>query len=129
MNALISTIAPAKDDADILAAWQRITAAHAALGICPDHTGPGVYSAEQRAHWDTIDAAEEEIRTATAETPQGAEIQLWTGLIHLMNEDDVEAAILRRDLAWFNERDNTFDWHERLLLAGLRSLRAIGGAA
>jgi hypothetical protein len=129
MNAPNTRIAPAKDDADILAAWDRITAAHAALGICPDHTGPGAYSAEQRAHWDTIDAAEEEIRTATAETPQGAEIQLWTGLIHLMNEADAEAAILRRDLAWFDERDDAFDWYERLLLAGLRSLRAQGGAA
>jgi hypothetical protein len=46
-----------------------------------------------------------------------------------MNEADAEAAILRRDLAWFDERDDAFDWYERLLLAGLRSLRAQGGAA
>ena len=116
-------------DADILAAWGRITAAHAALAACPVHAGPGEYSPAERAQWDIVDAAEATIRTNKATTPAGVEVQLWVGLIHLMNDDGVEQAILRRDLDWFDERDGEFDWFERLFIAAIRSLRSMGDVA
>ncbi|MBU7587972.1 MAG: hypothetical protein KAF42_02025 [Sphingopyxis terrae] len=116
-------------DADILAAWGRITAAHAALAACPVHAGPGEYSPAERAQWDIVDAAEAIIRTTKATTAAGVEIQLWVGLIHAMNDDGVEQAILRRDLDWFDERDGEFDWFERLFIAAIRSLRSMGDVA
>ncbi|MBU7587903.1 MAG: hypothetical protein KAF42_01680 [Sphingopyxis terrae] len=118
-------IAPAKPDAEILAAWDRITAARAALAACPVHTGPGDYSPAERAQWDIIDAAEAVIRTTAATSPAGVEIQIWVGLIHVMNDDGVEQAILRRDIDWFDERDGELDWFERLFVAGIRSLRSM----
>ena len=118
-------IAPAKPDGDILAAWDRITAAHAVLATLPQHAGPGDYSPEERAQWDIIDAAEAVIRTTAATSPVGVEIQIWVGLIHVMNDDGVEQAILRRDIDWFDERDGELDWFERLFVAAIRSLRSM----
>jgi len=119
-----------KPDGNILAAWERITAAHAAIAECTAAPTDGsLYSPEEQAQWRVNDAAEVEILKTIGESPVGAEIQLWVALIHLVEGGDAECAILRRDLGWFAERDADMNWSERLILSAIRSLRAIGGAA
>ncbi len=132
-----STRAPAgattfttKPDGNILAAWDRITAAHAAIAECTAAPTDGsLYSPEEQAQWRVNDAAEVEILKAIADSPVGVEIQLWVALIHLVEGGDAECAILRRDLGWFAERGADMNWSERLILSAVRSLRAMGGEA
>jgi hypothetical protein len=130
MNAPISTIAPAKDDAAILAAWGRRSVACAIYATLPFSDCPKVeYTPEEQTQIDIMDAAEILICDATATSPQGAAIQLWTALAHIEQDRDAEAAINIMDLDWFLTDETRFDWNVRLILAALRSLRAIGGEA
>lgn len=130
METTISTIAPAKDDAAILAAWGRRSVACAIYATLPFSDCPKVeYTPEEQAQIDIMDAAEILICEATATTPQGAAIQLWTALAHIEQDTHAEAAINIMDLDWFLRDETQFDWNVRLILAALRSLRAIGGAA
>lgn len=122
MNAPTSTIAPAKDDAAILAAWGRYQAARETYGR---DTPLG----EDPALEKEINDAEAVIQSTIAGTPKGVEIQAWLALAHIATGRDADEAAYRGDLAWFDERDHERDWVERLLLAAIRSLRAIGGAA
>lgn len=117
-----TTTAPAKDDADILAAWGRYQAAREAYD-CDTPLG------EDPATEMEMNDAEEVIRSTIAATPKGAEIQAWIALAHVASGRDADEAAYRGDLAWFDQRDNERDWVERLLLATIRSLRAQGGAA
>lgn len=80
-----------------------------------------------RAEWAKIDAAELTIRTAIASSPRGTAIQLWTALQHCISDRPDEAAVLRRDLHWFDD-DEARDWHVRLILSALRSLDAMEAA-
>jgi hypothetical protein len=130
MDAPISTIAPAKDDAEILAAWGRRSVACAIYSGLPFTECPSeVYTPEEQEQVNIMDAAEAAIHEATATTPQGAAIQLWTALAHIEQDRTAEAAINIMDLDWFLIDETRFDWNVRLILAALRSLRAMGGAA
>ena len=122
MNAPNTGIAPAKDDADIIAAWGRYQAAREAYD---GDTSLG----EDPAVEKEINDAEEIIRSTIATTPKGAEIQAWIALAHVASGRDADEAAYRGDLAWFDQRDNDRDWVERLLVATIRSLRAMGGVA
>jgi hypothetical protein len=73
---------------------------------------------------DDIGQLEDVIRGATATTKRGAACQLWVALDHMVTHRDEEAAILREDIGWLLAKDSDFDWHERLILAALRSLTA-----
>lgn len=124
MNAPISTIAPAIDDADILAAWQRMTEARAAIDALGDNDVD-----RDNALWEAFGADEKVIQSATAATIPGAEIQLWCNMLHLVPAADDERAALRRDLDHFAATETSHDWTARLVFSAIRSLRAIGGAA
>jgi hypothetical protein len=132
-----STLAPAgatnlttKDDADILAAWGRRSVASAIYSCLPFSDCPSKeYTPEEAEQVDIMDAAEEAIHEATAITPRGAAIQLWTALSHIEQNKDDEAAINIMDLDWFLMDEERFDWPTRLILAAIKSLRAMGGAA
>lgn len=117
-------------DAAILAAWEKRAAAYATYETLAEHTGDGPYSPEEQAQWDIIDMAELLIRNVPAKTVRGAEIQLWCGFYHVVGAQAGETnAALRADLEWFEARDDDLDWSEKLIVASIRSLRAIGGAA
>jgi len=111
-------------DAAIIDAWERRLAGY-------DLINSGVLvedSLEDQACWTSIDAAEMEIRECTARTPRGAEIQLWTALYHMIDADvgADDLAMIRGDLAYFDDKEKRLDWNARLAFAAIRSLRSIG---
>ena len=116
--------APAKDDADIIAAWQRMGEARQAIDALADCA-----SEQDNALWAAFGRDEKQIQSAVASTLTGAEIQLWCNMLHLVTADDDERAALRRDLDHFAASEASHDWTVRLLFSAIRSLRAVGGAA
>jgi hypothetical protein len=118
-------------DAAIIAAWERRQKAYTAYNALPldnepviDDHGPG-----ERKLWAEIDAAEEQIRSATAVTTRGAMIQLSCAVYHsLTQQSDVEA-LDRGDLEAIEAGGHgPADWSGRLALAALRSLMAMEAA-
>ncbi|PKQ00805.1 MAG: hypothetical protein CVT74_02315 [Alphaproteobacteria bacterium HGW-Alphaproteobacteria-13] len=125
-----ATAVATNPDADILAAWGRRSVAYAIYNGLPHCDEPGTpYTPEEQAQLDIVDEAEAVINTATAATPQGVAIQLWTGLAHILTNREEEQAINIADLDWFLMDETRFDWGERLILSGIRSLRAMQGSA
>ena len=122
MSTTISTIAPAKDDADIITAWQRMNDVRQAIDALDD-------TDQDSELWEAFGRDEHVIQGNTAATIVGAEIQIWCHLLHTVPSADDERAVLRRDVAYFVDREGEYDWTERLVISALRSLRAIGGAA
>jgi len=122
MNSPISTIAPAKDDAEIIAAWQRMNDTRQAIDALDD-------TDQDSDLWEAFGRDEHVIQGNTAATIVGAEIQIWCHLLHTVPSADDERAVLGRDVAYFVDREGEYDWTERLVISALRSLRAIGGAA
>lgn len=122
---MMATIDP---DAGILAAWERRQEAFASYNRLPDDNQPVIdgYGPGERELWAVIDAAEEEIRAATAGTARGAMIQLSCAVFHsLTHRKDVEA-FERGDIAAVEASDQgPPDWSGRLVLAALRSLMAM----
>jgi hypothetical protein len=126
-----STLAPpsattltTNDDAAIFAAWDRRKAAYAKLEELRPEDISADYTPEERDQFGILDAAEETIRSSTATTARGVELQLWTGLYHLFAKGEASAAALNGDLAWFDANEDEPDWSDRLVIAAIRSLRA-----
>lgn len=117
--------AAAQGDTVLVEAWQRRSEAFAIYNALPCSETDDPYTPEEAAQWAIIDAAEETIRSAVATTPQGIAIQLWTQLSHNLTKRDEEAAARRRDFAYFDARDDQFDWPDRLVIAALRSLQSM----
>lgn len=70
------------------------------------------------------------ITTATAQSPQAAEVQLWTALhCSLAYSRDDDAAMLRMDLDHFERSSETYELAMREFLAVIRSLRAMSAIA
>ena len=109
-------------DAAIQAAWDRRAAAYEAYNLLPYDEAVGEYTPEEAAQWAIIDEAEKVIRSTVATSPIGVAIQLWTSLAHSLGTRDDEAATLRRDLQYFDEREIELDWTDRLVIAAIRSL-------
>lgn len=125
-----ATALTTKADAAILAAWGRRSVASAIYGGLPFSECPNeAYTPEEAEQVGIMDAAEEEIRAATATTPRGVEVQLWTALAHIEQQREADAAINIMDLDWFLIDEGAWDWNTRLILAALKSLRAMGVAA
>src|SRR5688500_112816 len=77
--AIRSAAVPATgSDAQLEAAWNRSLEARQEY----ERIATNGDTLEEQRLWAIADAAEEEIRTATATTPQGAAIQLWIALDH-----------------------------------------------
>lgn len=133
MTTINTTIAPATaahPDAALIAAWERNKAARTIYDALPLSDCPGgSYTPEEQAQIDIMDEAEEVICSTTAATPAGAEIQLWLALGHQLTGNEESAAAIRGDIDWFNKHETAIDWVERITLAAIRSVRAIGGAA
>ncbi|MBL9066493.1 MAG: hypothetical protein JNN10_09395 [Sphingopyxis sp.] len=113
-----------KDDAAIIAAFDRRAAAFAKLGGLPDPVTTGSGTDEQTALWSVIDVAEAEICTSIATTARGAELQLWTAATYLFDTAEDEGPCYRADLDHFTAQGDRRDWKDRLALSALRSLRA-----
>lgn len=114
-------------DAAIIEAWERRTAARAELArLANDDSAEGNYSPAEHAQWAIIDGAELVIQSATATTPRGAEIQLWTALAHSLVSDVESEAVEASDLDWLHANHERFDWSDKLFIAALRSLREQG---
>lgn len=123
----VDRLSQTRSDEAILAAWERRRAAYGRYNALPfsDSSEPGDMTPEERAEWDQIDAADEVIREHVATTPEGAAVQLWIALQHSITQRDDEAACLRRDLGWFEAKGEGLDWNVRLVIAALRSLKAM----
>jgi hypothetical protein len=115
----------------MIAAWERRQEAFASYNALPDDNQPLIdgYGPGERELWAVIDAAEEEIRSATAATTRGAMIQLQCAVFHnLTHRKDVEA-FERGDIAAVEASDQgPPDWSGRLVIAALRSLMAMEAA-
>lgn len=112
-----------KPDSAIIAAWNSRAAAYDAYWALGDTSRD--YQTEHRL-MAIVDEAEAVIRHATATTPLGVEMQIWTALYHFQSgslEDD--AASLRRDLPYFEAKSENLDWNEGLLISAIRSVRRI----
>jgi len=124
-----TTNTPVKGDAPIIAAWDRRAAAFLAVRALPDDAATGGETDEQSAQWSIIDTAEAEIGASVATTPRGAELQLWCAAVYQFDAAEDEAPCYRADLDYFAAKGDRLDWKDKLLIAALRSLRAIGGVA
>lgn len=129
-----STTAPAgatalstKDDADIIAAWERFADNRKAVGELREEMPD--YEAEEERLWTAIGVDEALIGRSVAMTVVGAEIQLWCIVSHDVPQWEWEMAVFRRDISYFDGIDEQLDWSTRMALQAIRSLRAIGGAA
>lgn len=78
--------------------------------------------------WDTIDAADEEIRTATATTVEGARIQLHCAMLGIVDRECEEAALIAGDMEAFAKVAD-LDYPVQLAFSALRSLSAMEKAA
>lgn len=111
-------------DIAIVEAWNRRVEAFKVYNALPfSEVVEEAYTPEERAQWAIIDGAEDVIRSTVAKTPEGVSIQLWTQLSHNVRSRDDEAATQRRDLAYFEAKDDALDWTERLTIAAIRSLQ------
>jgi hypothetical protein len=122
------TAKPEENDAAIISAWERRLAAFDVLQELPDNPQGEGETPERAAQWAIVDAAEAEIQSAVACTPRGAELQIWTSVTFLFDSAEDEAPCYRADFDYFAAKGDALDWTERLLLAAIRSLRAMGGA-
>jgi hypothetical protein len=132
LGAIVSAkaaIAATTSDTAILDAWERRAAAFLKVRAMPDDPTTVGETDEQSAQWSIIDVAEAEICTSVATTARGAELQLWTAAVHQFDAAEDEGPCYRADLKYFTEQGDRRDWKDRLLIAAIRSLRAIGGAA
>ncbi|KTE20597.1 hypothetical protein ATE67_10145 [Sphingopyxis sp. H050] len=116
-----------KNDAAILAAWERFAANRKAVGELREET-PG-YEAKEERLWAAVHADEVFIGESTAKTLLGVEIQLWCIVSHDVPQWEWELAVFRRDISAFDGLDEHLDWSTRVALQAIRSLRAMGGEA
>lgn len=123
-----------KPDADILAAFEARAGAYIAYLALPlEAQAPddlvGKVSAEEDRLMAEVDEAEKQILAATATSALGAECQLWCALSHFLDDREGDARSYVTDFRYFEQREADLDWMVRLVFAGIRSLRAMGGAA
>lgn len=78
--------------------------------------------------WEEIDAADEEIRQATATTVEGARIQLHCAMLGMVGKKAEESALLAGDMEAFAECAD-LDYPALLAFSALRSLSAMELAA
>lgn len=113
-------------DQAILDAWERREEAYRVYGAMGDHeVGRSQMSPAEKRLWEIIDGGDEFIRSAVASTPRGVSIQLWVALYHSVTGRDDDAAISHGDLEQLTELEDRLDFNARMILAALRSLRAI----
>lgn len=117
-----ATALTTSNDAEIIAAWQRMNETRQAIDALDD-------TDQDSDLWEAFGRDEHVIQGNTAATIAGAEIQIWCHLLHTVPSADDERAVLCRDVAYFVDREGEYDWTERLVISAIRSLRAIGGAA
>ena len=121
-----ASIANSDPDAAIFNAWNRRQAAsrdYNALPFADYEDCHGAYTPEEQAVLDIIDAAEEEIRSSIAATPQGIALQLWVALHALVTQRDDNRAANEADLEYFEHKGEEADWNVRMIVAAIRSLQ------
>ena len=110
----------ASPDYAIEAAWERRQTAYAAYQDADDLN-------EEQRFWSVVDEAEEVIRSSIALTGRGVLIQLWCSLYHstacLSAKQD--AVVTRGDFDALDAEDGALDWSARMMLAAMRSLKAM----
>lgn len=116
-----------KNDKAIIEANQRRLAAYAELDRLATSSADNRSPAEE-AQWAIIDAAELVMMSSVATTPRGLEAQLWTALHNFYQDAEPAEAANRADLDWFNAKHEELDWTDKLFVAALRSVRAMGEA-
>lgn len=126
-TALTTTANKNGPDSDIVAAFEKRRAAYAAFRALPGHE----QTAEDRPLWDEIDLVEGFFVLADAQTPRGAELQLWAALSHLVDpsEPEQDARTYAADLDYFVGIKDSLDWPVQLVVSTLQSLRAMGNEA
>lgn len=109
----------------IMEAWQRRQAAYTLYNTLPYSENDSDYTPEEKEQWAIIDATEKVIRETVARTPAEVSVQLWTSLQHTFTNREEDEAACFGDLAFFEARDEDLDWTVRLIIAALRSLKAM----
>ena len=131
MTQLQPPAAGATADAAILAARERHRAAYATMASLDpiQRFDAGSASTEELRLLRQINEAEEILAASVATTPSGIQAQFWAGLFRTLEcaEADKGRALLFGDLEYLEGLGNELDWNIRLMIAGLRSLRAIDG--
>lgn len=113
-------------DEALARAWERRVAAFQAYNALPFSEKAGeTYTPAEAAQWSIIDEAEETIRATPSEGIEGVLVQLWTAFGHNQVSREDEQAAYRRDLDYFDKRDQDLDFVDRLTLAALRSLERL----
>jgi len=119
-------------DTAITGAWtRRLTALRIYNALSPHEEAVGIVgerSPAEQTCWDEIDAADEEIRNATATTVEGARIQLHCAMLGMVGKKAEEAALLLGDMEAFAEVAD-LDYPMQLAFSALRSLSAMEKAA
>lgn len=116
--------APAGDEA-IIAAWRQRAVALDTYSSLPFNDTGLDHTPDEKACWDLIDEAEEIIRGTVAATPQGIMVQLLCAMTHSTAERKADDAATHGDLDALHAMDSDLDWDMRLILAAIRSLKAM----
>ena len=110
-----------RDDTILAAfrAWQQAHAALAELRTANDEA--------EKTLWAAIDAADVEIQTLRATSPEAIATKLWLAIVHSTPDHETEEACCRRDLEWLEAQGKAPDWNLRLLISALRDLKSMEG--
>lgn len=121
-EATISSGASPHSDESIVEAWKQVCAIERRMGEAYGK-GSAVPEAAEREMTPAMDAAEAIIESTPASTTRGVEAKIWLALTHLAAAGEETASVFRSDLAAL-DHDGT-DWHVRLLVSAIKSLRGI----
>lgn len=118
--------APVTPDAQIISALANYRAARATYDALPVSTVDGEdYTPDELAQWALMDAAEGEIRSHLAATPQGIEAKLWLALLATQSGSGDDRAAAAGDLDHFLAKEESLDWGIRMIVSAIASLRAM----
>ena len=90
---------------------------------------PDYPESEDAAHIAKLDALEIAIMTAATASPRIAEMRLWIGLHHVLDDPHVLRAIERGDVDPLVATNADRDWGERFVVSALAALVGRGALA
>ena len=89
---------------------------------------PDYPAVDDAADMRTLDALEIAIMTSAAASPRLAEVRLWIGLHHVLEDPHMLRAIERGDISPLVETNADRDWAERFVVSALAALVGQGAA-
>ena len=125
MTMITTTTEPSKAyDGDLIAAFKLREDFQRKYLDLPVNMEAEAFAGETQLQ-NAVDLAEGFAALALARTPRGVEIQLWTALSHMVDDPEQDWRTYSGDLEFFSGRANELDWPAKLVLAAIKSLRAM----